>query len=832
MPFNTRSFPWLSDARQDMIHAARLLRRNPIMTITATVSLAIGIGANSTVFTVANALLFQPPPGVVESSRLVDIGTTRGGVGFGPSSYPDYLDLRRRATSFDGVYAYSRFPQAMSLGGDVTRMGADSIFGNVVTVNYFTVLGAVPAVGRLFGADDSDQPGASPVAVLSHRLWTRRFNADPAVIGRTLTLNGHPFTVLGVAAEGFHGTGVRALDVWVPMGMAAAVTSRGTATLTDRGARPWLIGGRLKRDVAISQAAAEADVIGRTLEHEYQEQNRQTGLRVLASSPVPGNAGPLIAFLMLFMAIVSIVLIIACTNVAGVLLARATARRQEMAVRVAIGAGRGRLIRQLLTETVLLFVLGGTTGLTLAWGMTSVLVSRLPTLPFPVSLSLTLDGRVIACTAALSFVAALLSGLAPAVDASKAEVLPGLRNDTPRVGRLRLRHAFVIGQVAFSIVLIIAAGLFVRALHRAASIDPGFDSHGVELMSIDLTQGGYTSTTGRPFVRELVDRVRLLPGVQTATIASALPGGFEVRREALSVPGGSSSTGQGFVTVDWNVVEPGYFATLQTPIVAGRDFTADDRDGTPPVAIISESAARQFWREENAVGKYLLQPTWGPQGPTHPMRMLLVVGVARDIQSSSVIDGLARAWVYAPFQQQFVSSMTMVARTTGGQRITDQLRALLASMNPNLPVITAETLDDSVALGLAPQRAAASVAGSLGIVGVMLTAIGIYGVMAYAVTRRTREIGIRLALGARRADVIRMVLREGLSLTAIGSAIGVILAATMSRVLAGFLFGIPPIDPLTFVGTTVLFTVIGLAACSVPMLRATRIDPTRALRYE
>ena len=298
-------------------------------------------------------------------------------------------------------------------------------------------------------------------------------------------------------------------------------------------------------------------------------------------------------------------------------------------------------------------MLGGTTGLTLAWGMTSVLVSRLPTLPFPVSLSLTLDGRVIAFTAALSFVAALLSGLAPAVDASKADVLSGLRNDTPRVGRLRLRHAFVIGQVAFSIVLIIAAGLFIRALHRAASIDPGFDSHGVELMSIDLTQGGYTSTTGRPFVRELFDRVRLLPGVQTATIASAVPGGFEVRREALSVPGGSSSTGQGFVTVDWNVVEPGYFATLRTPIVAGRDFTADDRDGTPPVAIVSESAARQFWPEENAVGKYLLQPTWGPQGPTHPMRTLLVVGVARDMQSSSLIDGLARAWVYVPSQQQY-----------------------------------------------------------------------------------------------------------------------------------------------------------------------------------
>jgi predicted permease len=830
MLLTTRSFSWVSDARHDLIHAARLLRRNPVVTITATLSLAIGIGANTTIFTVAKALLFQPPAGVVEPYRLVDIGRSRGGVGFGPSSYPNYLDIRRRATTLDDVYAYSRFPQAMSAGG--AGIGTESIFGSVVTVNYFTVLGAVPAVGRLFGVAESAQPGASPVVVLSHLFWTRRFNKDPAIVGRALLLNGHPFTVVGVAPERFNGTGIRALDVWVPMGVAATVTSSGTATLTDRAAGRFLIGGRLKPGVSISQAAAEIDVIGQTLEHEYQEQNRQTGLRLLASSPVPGNAGPVVAFVALLTVIVSFVLIIACANVAGVLLARATSRRQEMALRLAIGAGRARLIRQLLTETVLLFVLGGTAGLLLARGMTSVLVSRLPTLPFPVALSLTLDGRVFVFTAGLSLMAALLSGLAPALDASKADVLSGLKNAAPLVGRLRLRHAFVIAQVALSIVLLIGAGLFIRALHRSASIDPGFDSHGVELMSIDLAQAGYTNMTGPRFVRELLDRVRRLPEVQTATIASGLPGGFEVWRQALTVPGRSSSNRQDVVTVDWNIVEPGYFATLRTPIAAGRDFTSDDRDGTQPVAIVSEAAARQFWPAQDAVGKYLSQPTWGPQGPTSPIRTLLVVGVARDIQSSSVIDGLARACVYVPLQQQYVSNMTIAARTTRGQRIADELRALLASMNPNLPILTAQTLDDSVAFGLAPQRVAASVAGSLGIVGLMLTAIGIYGVTAYAVTRRTREIGIRIALGAQRADITRMVLREGLLLTVIGSAMGLIVAAVMSRVLAGFLFGIPPIDPITFAGTTVLFAAISLAACYVPVRRATHVDPTQALRYE
>jgi predicted permease len=574
------------------------------------------------------------------------------------------------------------------------------------------------------------------------------------------------------------------------------------------------------------------DVIGQTLEHEYQDENRQTGLRLLASSPVPGNGGPIVAFVALLTAIVSFVLIIACANVAGVLLARATARRQEMALRLAIGAGRARLIRQLLTETVLLFVLGGTAGLVLARGMTSVLVSRLPTLPFPVALSLALDGRVIAFTVGLSLVAALLSGLAPALDASKADVLSGLKNDTPRIGRQRLRHAFVIVQVALSIVLLIGAGLFIRALHRSASINPGFDSHGVELMSIDLAQAGYTNVTGPHFARELVDRVRQLPDVQAAAIASGLPGGFEVGRQALTVSGGSSPSRQAFVTVDWNVVEPGYFATLRTPIAAGRDFTIADRDGTQPVAIVSEAAARRFWPGQDAIGKYLSQPTWGPQGPTGPMRILLVVGVARDIQSSSLIDGLAGACVYVPLQQQYVSNVTIAARTTRGQRIADELRALLTSMNPNLPILTAQTLDDSVAFGMAPQRVAASVTGSLGIVGLLLTGIGIYGVTAYAVTRRTREIGIRIALGARRADITRMILREGLSLALIGSAMGVIAAAVMSRVLAGFLFGIPPIDPIIFAGTTVLFAAISLAACYVPVRRATHGDPTQALRYE
>ncbi len=851
---DARSIMWLDEARRDAGYAVRLLRRNPIMAATAALSLAIGIGANSTIFTVANALLFQPPAGVIEPDRLVDIGTSTKGGGFGNSSYPNYLDLRRRTTTLDGVYAYSLFPQAMSLGGADGTSGAERVFGTYATVNYFTVLGAVPAAGRLFGAgdppppassntratadpprpgtmSDSEHPGASPIVVLSHRFWTRRFNRDPAVVGRTLTLNGHPFTVVGVASEGFQGTGIRAGDLWVPMNMMAA-TSPGTS-LTIRASAWLLVGGRLKPGVSVARAAAEMNAIGRALELEYPDQNRGTALRLQASSPVPGATVPVALFLALLTAIVLLVLVIACANLAGVLLARAAARRQEIGVRLALGAGRARLVRQLLTETMMLFAIGGAAGLLLARALTSVLVSLLPALPFPVDVSLALDGRVLLLTTGLVLVAALLSGLAPALQASKADVVSALKNDAQAPARMRLRHGFVLAQMAFSILLVIVAGLFVRALQAAGSSDPGFDPRGVELASVDLSQAGYTNTTGPPFVRELLDRVRAMPDVQRGTIALVLPGGFETQRRALTVPGVTPPDGQRFFGVDWNVVEPEYFATLRIPIAAGRDFAAADRDGTQLVAIVGEGIAREFWPGQSAVGKRLIQQTFGPNGPVaNASKTLAVVGVARDVKASSLIDGLSRSLVYVPLQQQYTPNITIVARTTRGQRIADEIRTLVGTMNPSLPIVSAQTLEDSTSLGLVPQRVAVSVSGSLGLVGLLLAAIGIYGVTAYAVTRRTREFGIRIALGAQRADIIGMVLGQGLWLTAVGSAIGLALAAGASQALAVFLFGVSPIDPVIFGGAAALFTAIGLAACYGPARRATNVDPLVALRHE
>ncbi len=816
---------------QDVRYAVRLLRRNPLFALTATVSLAIGIGANTTIFTIANALLFKPPAGVVDPDRLVDVGRSQNGEGFDNSSYPNYLDIRSRNTVFTDIYAVRFGSEPMSLGG---RDGAERIYGELVTTNYFAVLGTQPAVGRVFSREDSTAPGGAPLVVLSHQFWRRRFNGDAGIVGQTLALNGRPFSVIGVAPEGFHGTTILGTDLWAPVTMVGELTRRSSALLTSREGVWLLMGARLKPGVTVRQAQAELANIGRALEQAYPRENRGKGVRVVSSSPIPGNGAPVAAFLSVLMGIVGLVLAIACANVAGVLLARATARRREIAVRLAIGAGRSRLVRQMLVEATLLFLIGAAAGLALARVMTTLLASMLPTLPVPVDVSLPLDARAIAFTVGLSLVAAVLSGLAPALHGSKWEVLSGLKSDAQGgPERLRLRNAFVVGQVAFSIVLVVAAGLFVRALQRAADIDPGFDPRGIELAALDLSLGGYTNETGRVFASELIERVREVPGVQAAALSAMVPlGAGGLSLGGLSVPGVRPPQGRRYFDADWNVVTPGYFAAMKMTLTAGRDFTDRDRDGAPFVIIVNETAARRWWGTHDVVGRTLLQQDTR-QGPPSDDRMLTmtVVGVARDSKYRTLGEE-PRPFVYVPIQQQYMPRTTIVARSTHGQRLAADLRKLLASMNPNLPIVTAQTFDDYAALGLIPQRVAASVSASLGIVGLLLAAIGIYGVTAYMVTSRTREIGIRMALGAQPRDVVGMVLRQGMALALIGVAIGLVLAAGASRLLGSLLFGVGPADPLAFGGSALVFCLIGLAACYVPARRATEIEATQALRYE
>lgn len=811
---------------QDARYALRLLRRSPLFTITAALSLAVGIGANTTIFSIASTLLLRPLPGLDAPARLVDVGRTQGGRGFDTLSYPNYRDVRERTKTLAGLYAYRIEPQPMSLavrGGDAER-----IYGNIVTANYFTVLGARPVVGRLLQDSDDAPERSHAVVVLSHELWTSKFAADPAIAGQAISLNGHPFMVVGVASPGFQGTTLLKPDLWTPItGVGEAVPRLGGNILRQRGS-VWLgLGGRLRDGVTIAQASAELRAIGANLEKEYPRENEGKNFVAMNTALIPGQTGTIAGFLGLLMIIVSLVLLIACVNVAGMLLARAAARRREIAVRLAIGAGRGRLIRQLLTESAILFAAGGLVGLVLARWLTALLLALLPRLPVPVGLAITTDWRVVTFAVVVSLVAALLSGLAPALQASRADLVPALKTEGLDSGpsRLRLRSAFVIGQVTMSLLLMIVAGLFLRALEHAAAIEPGFDERRVDVVRLDLTLAGYTVETGHPFVRDLLERTRSLPGVESATMSVDLPlDGGRMEFGGIKLPGRTPPRGE-FFSADWNVVEPGVFRTLKLPLTRGRDFTDSDGATSLPVAIVNEALAAQYWPGEDPLGKQMIVEADGPP------RTLAVVGVASDAHLIW-LTGAVQPYVYVPYAQRFVPRISLLVRTTDDRSAVPEIRALLRTMNPSLPITDAIRLSEVTAIGLIPQRIAASVAGTMGIIGLLLAAIGLYGVTSYAVSRRTREIGIRIALGADSGNVIRLVLRQGLVLAAIGVAIGVVIAAASSKFLESLLFGIRGLDPVAFGGACLLLAVVTLVASYVPARRATAVDPMVALRNE
>jgi predicted permease len=819
---DARSGSTLDQIAQDIRYAMRLLRRYPLFALTAALSLAFGIGANTAVFTIGKSLLHFSPSGVSDPDRLVDIGRSLDvPVGMNPASYPDYLDVRRRATTLEHVYAHPLFLQSMALS---SGSGTEQVSGDVVTANYFTALGARPGLGRLFLPEESDQPGATPIVVLSHRLWVRSFKADPSIVGQTVRLNRYPVTVVGVAAEGFQGTTVVAADLWVPMSAMTYVT-RATQTTFDARHASWVVmGARLKPDVTLQQAAAELADIDRALHAEYPGRGTPRPLRILAASPMADKMPFAAAVLILLGALASTVLVVACANVAGLLLARASGRRREMALRLAIGANRLRLIRQLLTETLMLFALGAVAGLALARVMTTALLSLLPALPLPIQLSPTLDWRIVLMTSGLALVAALLSGLAPAMHASRADVSTTLKDESSGAStRVRMRSAFVVAQVSLSLVLIVVGGLFARALQEASSTHAGFDARGVEIASIDTSVVGDSEASGVSFGRELVERVRRVPGVESASMASVLPLANETMGVGLSLPGAAPLPGQESADVPGSgtIVTPGYFATMRIPLRAGRDFTDQDAIGAPLVGIVGDAAARRFWPNQDPIGKQLRVNGSAIQ----------VIGVAQDLRYRTLDFG-TESFVYLPLRQHYTAKVTLLVRSAGGRSAAPQMRTIAAAMSSALPALSIRSLEDAVAISLTPQRVGTFVAGSLGLVGVLLAAIGIYGVTAYTVSRRTREIAIRTALGAHRGSVVRLVVRQAMSLTTIGCALGLILSALAGRVLSTLLVGVSPIDPATFGGAVALSTGVALAACYVPIARALRIEASDALRSE
>jgi len=814
----------MGHAWQDLRFAARLLRRSPLFTLVAVASLAVGIGANTTIFSVVNSLLVRPRPGVVEAG-LVDVGRTQDGAGFDNMSYPNYLDYREASRGvLEDLAALSIEPRPMSLAlGD----GATRIYGQTVSGNFFDVLGVGPAAGRFFLPEEDAVPGERLVAVASHRFWQDQFGGDRSLVGRTVTLNGQPFTIVGIAPEDFTGTMVLQPDVWVP------INAVGDRALLSSRAGVWLRGiGRLSPEVTIAQAQSVLSTVAARLERAYPDADRGKGVVVLASSAFPADLGRYVrAFLSLLMGLVGLVLLIASVNVAGMLLARATVRRREIAVRLAVGAGRGRIVSQLVTESLLLFAAGGAAGLLLAVWLRSLLVALLPQLPLPVAIALPLDGRVLAFTMLVSLAAGALTGLAPALRVSRASVVPALKDDGQGPGgrRFGLRNLLVASQVALALLLVVAAGLFMRALDGAARIDPGFDATNVEVASLDLSLGGLDEASGQPFARALVERVRALPGVTGAALTRQLAldgsgfgmGGVRPADHALA-------DGRAMLGPDWNVVTPGFFEAMGITLVEGRAFTDADRDGSPPVAIVNQTLAGQLWPGESPIGRRLVNPAAGPDGTDLVMQ---VVGVEKDRKYRSLGEA-PRGYIYVPLAQRYTSRLRLVVKRAGGPSLIPAVRSQVRALNPNLPLVSTQALSEYIGIGLLPQRVALSVAGSLGAVGLLLAAVGLYGVTAYSVSRRTREIGIRIALGAGRGDVVRMVLRQGAALAGAGIAAGLVVALAASRVIASLLYGVGPADPLTYATTAAIFATMTLAASWAPARRAAAIDPMRALRDE
>jgi predicted permease len=808
-------------SRQDFVLAMRALRRSPVFVLTAVLSLAVGIGATTAIVTLANTLLLRPAPGVGAPERLVTIGSRRGGA-FDNFEYPTFVDLRASSRTVPEMAAMLIEPRSFSLAGP---SGGEPVQGSIVSGNFFRVLRVRPAAGRFFAPDEDLVPRARPVVVLSHAFWRRRFGSDSSIVGRTVTLNGTPFTVVGVAPERFRGPFVLAPDMWAPV-MSAPLLGLPEELITNRRAS-WLVAiGRLAQNAGIDEAQAELTGLAHGLKSTYPDMyDREFAVRVSPASVLPGQARTVIGgFIGLLFAIASLVLAVACMNVAGMLLARATVRRREIAVRLAIGATRARLVRHLLTESLLLFAAAGVAGVLLARVMVDGALSLLPRLPVQLSFDAELDWRVLLFALSTALVSGVLAGLVPALQTSRPALVPALKSDTAGGGsRSRLRGGLLVAQIAFSMLLLVTAGLFGRALVHARSMDPGFDPRDVSYATIDLRLANLDSARGNALVSQLLARTRALPGVERAATSAMLPvGGGALGLGGFQVPGRNPpERGRDSWDADWNVVSPGYFDVLRTPLVAGRDFTDADRAGAPDVAIINETLAARVWPEGGAVGR-----TFRNDG-----RTVTVIGIARNAKYRSLGEE-PRGFVYVPIAQRYFERASIVVRTAPGVRVDAPLRRVVAELAPALPVLDQRTMQEHTAISLLPQRIAAWVAGSLGGVALLLALIGIYGVTAYSVAQSTREIGVRVALGATRGRVLGLVLRQGVGLATIGVTIGAVAALGVTRLLAGLLYGVHPLDALAFVGAGLLLVGAALAASWVPSRRAAAVEPMTALRME
>ncbi len=819
---------------QDLRYAVRQLRGNPGVTILVVLTVALGIGANTAIFSMVNGYL-RPLP-VKSPEQIVFLAAQTKGDETGLRfrfSYPALEDFRKQADCFSDIFAFNVLIAGLSADGKVTQFTFSAVTGN-----YFQGLGLEPAAGRFLAPGEGERPGTDPVVVLGYQYWQKRFGGNPAVVGRQIRLNGRPATIVGVAPKGFHGL-YAGLDSqgYLPINSMTSVTGWDLKDfVTNRLRRPLTVVARLKPGVTRTKAESAANVIARRMGEQYPATDKDIGVRVIPETlgrPMPLRflAERIPTIRRLLTALGAMVLLLACLNVANVLLVRATVRQREMAIRTALGSGRRRLVRQMLTESILLGLLGCIAGLVMGkWGSNGFAASIDLKTDFPIALDFSFDWRVFTYALAAAVVTGIAIGIWPALRASRADATAvlhdGMRTDGSGGGRGRIRNLLVVAQVAGSLVLLIVAGLFGRSLQRAQTVDLGFDPDHLVNARMDPIEIGYDRARTTAFYREIERRVRAIPGVESASLAFSVPLGYISDGFLVYFEGRPVAPGEQPPLVFENTVDAGYFQTMRIPIVRGRAFRETDDETAPLVAIVNQTMARRFWPEQDPIGKRFRTKDDGP--------LWQVVGVARDSKYLAVFED-ALPYAYLPSGQYFSSMRVLQVRSTQPPetlraRVLREIQALDADM----PVADLQTMRESLAGGggFMMFRVGAIQAGAMGILGLVLAAIGVYGVVSYGAAQRTREIGIRMALGAEPRDVRSLVLGQGLFLVIGGVALGVLASVALARLATRYVLLVSATDPLTFAGVTLVLAAIALFACYLPARRAMRVDPMVALRHE
>ena len=819
----------LDNLWRDLRYTFRMFAKSPGFTAIILATLALGIAANTAVFSVVSAILLRPLPGISEPDRLVSLYRVQNGQTFDNMGYPDYRDYRDRNQSLAGLAAHSAVALSFNSGTP------ERLIGDLVTVNYFAVLGVRPAAGRLLVEDDDS------AAVISYSLWQRKFGASASAIGAKVELNGYPFTVVGVADKGFRGTVVSLpFEVWVPLRTQPRTFSRLSSGIFENRSSGWLsLFGRLKPGVDARQADVEIRTIATQLAHAYPLTNgKRTAAAAAGVGMYPDDRAEVGGLLALLSGAVALLLLIACANVAGMLLLRAMGRTREMAIRLATGATRKRIVCQLLTEGSVLALIAGAIGVLLAaWATQAVVASSQGTATSLVHhAGAGINGMVLAFTLLATMATGLLVALAPAMQSLKVDLTNSLKSGLPGSGfrGTRLRSVLVAGQVALSLVLLSGAGLLLRGLHRIATADAGFDSNNIAMAAVDLNLERYSEERGQAFYREVLDRLNAMRGIVSGSLAFSIPPTEWPGAVSIFHPGQEPPQdvlqGHEFeigLRVNINRVSPNYFRTLRVPLLEGRDFTDRDRVGAPGVVIVSHQVAQKMWPGENPIGQRIAYPLWaGPRRPPFE-----VIGVARDVRHLALTSE-APLLMYVPLAQEYDGRVRVVVRTAGNRDGIAMIQRAVAATDKNVAVYAAETGAQHSADSLWQQRMAASWIGAFSFMALLLAAVGLYAVIAQSVAQRTREVGIRIALGANRSSVAALVIKQGLLLAAGGISLGLPAAIGFNSLVRRYLAGIDGSDPGGFAVISIFLVLVMLSACWIPARRASRIDPMQALRSE